>query len=84
MGQNVDIKKFLLSAVVFLVVLVFLGLAAMTEDSDPYDYVDYAANQLVNRVVESGLLSRDVNYDDPLLTQTRTIIITEEINEITS
>jgi ATP-dependent Clp protease, protease subunit len=85
-GQKVDGKKIFFYAVVFFLVavLTLVGLAIVADDSETYDYVDYAVNQLVNRVVESGLFFAGVDYDDPLLIETRTILITEEINEKTS
>lgn len=77
-------KKVVFYLFIFIVALFLISTySGFSQNYVTSDY-SYAVDMLVDRLVESGIIPASVNYDDPVLAQSRTIIISEDINEKTS
>lgn len=75
----------------FVMLLAAAGLGLLLIAANVYlqqaqkeELIDYLGLSLVDKLLESGVLIPPVDYADPLLLETRTIVINTEINEKTS
>jgi ATP-dependent Clp protease, protease subunit len=78
MAMNSSTKTYLaFFTLLFLATLVFFAVVLNDGESGAYD----SAYWLLDAAVENGLFNTPARYDDPLLTDFRTIVISEKINE---
>ena len=82
-SKNQILRRCLLWGLVLIVLLALLFLAIkFIEQQGQGDSQSYAAAEaLAGRLIESGIIPAQIDYQDPVLTESRTIIITQEINE---